>query len=144
MCTSAHNCTHKCTQCTLHTVHTSTHKYTHCAHCTLHTAHSTHKCTRTTISISPPLPPPPPVSSDLPVSSPLRPHQIVTIALCGYRSPLKSSIKEIMQNLILHSHFLEIALFQKEFLEIVLCLVSLLIYIWVRVNYSQLQKKDLQ
>ena len=45
-------------------------------------------------------------------------------------SPLKTCIKEIEQNAFLCSHFLEISLFQTKYLEIVLCPVSLLIYIW--------------
>ena len=59
-------------------------------------------------------------------------------------SPLKSCIKEIYQNAFLCSHFLDISLFQTEYLEIILFPVSLLIYIWVRVEYGQLQMEDLQ
>ena len=53
--------------------------------------------------------------------SPSLNHQI---PLFGYPSPLKSCIKEIKQNLILHSHFLELPLFQITYLEIILCPVS--------------------
>ena len=41
----------------------------------------------------------------------------------GYLSPLKSSIKEIKQNDFLCSHFLEILLFQTNYLEIAGCAV---------------------
>ena len=50
-------------------------------------------------------------------------------------SPLKSCIKEIKQNRILHSHFLELTLFQTKYFEIILFPVSLLIYIWVQIEY---------
>ena len=46
-------------------------------------------------------------------------------------SSLNWSCPEINQNLILHSHFLELTLFQTKYLELILCPVSLLIYIWV-------------
>ena len=59
-------------------------------------------------------------------------------------SPLKSCIKEIKQNLILHSHFLEFTLFQTKYLEIILCPVSLFIYIWERVEHGQLKMEDIQ
>ena len=60
-------------------------------------------------------------------------------------SPLKCCIKEIKQNLIIHSHFLELALFQTKYLEIILCPVSLfIIYIWERVEHGQLKMEDIQ
>ena len=42
------------------------------------------------------------------------------------------------------SHFLLVWLFETNYLEIGLCPVSLLIYIWGLVEHSQLPKKDLQ
>ena len=42
------------------------------------------------------------------------------------------------------SHFLPVWLFPTNYLEIGLCPVSLLIYIWGLVEHSQLPKKDLQ
>ena len=53
----------------------------------------------------------------------------------------KSSGRE---NLFLCSHFIEIGLFQTEYLEIVLCSVSLLIYIWGLVEHGHIQNYDLQ
>ena len=57
----------------------------------------------------------------------------------------KSSNRE---NLFLCSHFIEIGLFQTESLEIVLCSVSLLIYILGLVEqfneHGHIQKNDLQ
>ena len=51
---------------------------------------------------------------------------------------------QIKPNLILHSHFLELILFQTKYLEIILCPVSLLKYICVGVEYGLLQMEDLQ
>ena len=53
----------------------------------------------------------------------------------------KSSSRE---NLFLCSHFIEIWLFQTEYLEIVLCSVSLLIYIWGLVEHGHMQKNNFQ
>ena len=53
----------------------------------------------------------------------------------------KSSSRE---NLFLCSHFIEIWLFQTEYLEIVLRSVSLLVYIWGLVEHGHILKNNLQ
>ena len=60
-------------------------------------------------------------------------------ALCGY--PL---LKFPEENFFLRPHFLEIQLFQTEYLGIVFCPVSLLIYFWGLVEYGQLEMGNLQ
>ena len=41
-------------------------------------------------------------------------------------------------------HFLQFTLFQTKYLEIILCAVSLFIYIWERVEHGQLKIEDIQ
>ena len=64
-------------------------------------------------------------------------------ALCGYPI-VKMEIRDSSQISTTAPIFLLYNYFRQKYLEIASCPVSLLIYIWVRVEYGQLQMEDLQ
>ena len=84
----------------------------------------------------------------------LRPHVFLNLSYYPYFmhyshctmgwAPLKSGIRGIYRNVSLRPHFYQSQLFQTNYLEIVLCPVSLLIHTWGLVEHSPLQKKNLQ
>ena len=64
---------------------------------------------------------------------------------CSRPIPLHYGLGPVEKwNVSLRPHFYQSKLFQKKYLKIVLCPVSLLIYSWGLVEHSQLQKKNLR
>ena len=68
---------------------------------------------------------------------------VVAIALCGYPI-VKMEIRDSSQISTTALIFLLYNYFRQKYLEITSCAVSLLNNIWVRVEHSLVQTKDLQ
>ena len=68
---------------------------------------------------------------------------VVAIALCGYPI-VKMEIRDSSQISTTALIFLLYNYFRQKYLEIASCAVSLLNNIWVRVEHSLVQTKDLQ